>query len=1264
MKTNEISEFSNRRFFCLLLGCIVIFISSSVCSAETVLVMAENALYNLVPQSLDRYCQDLEDEGYEVILYLSYENEFESPPALKAELQEMWQEEAISGCLLIGDYPVAFYQMQGACGHWCKRSGSDYYYMDLNGDWEDLKTYDQNYQCQDPDMQGFLRDYYAGETRETEMGLYYYDSFKEQGTGQEGSMPEIWIGRLYPRNIAGDDIQEQADLLADYFAKNHAYRTGSDPEPPQALSYWDWPNCDDSYEGLEHMYSPENVNLRAEHKQGLVHLTYGAKSPTDNDYLDELISGYEFVYLKCHGGVDGNAFDCYSFSRCDTGDSFKFPATIFDSEDVLSCDHNCRFFRLFACSNCQYFNETNVNIACAYLFTGDGLLVSGITGHGGGYSPEHMFQKLGTGLNWGEAFLDWVEYHAIGGYLDFGRRWAFYEEALLGDPTLTVGMQYDQDGDELSDYREQRVYGTDPQDPDTDDDLMPDGWEVRYGLNPLLDDSAADQDGDGYSNLIEYFYSADPSDAFSMPSIIKDSGDYDGDGYSDLVIYRPSQAKWAVQNVDTECLPDGSRYFGSPGDMPVPGDYDGDDVTDIAVFRPSSGMWSYLQSSTTGCLQNTFYFGAAGDIPVPADYNGDGITDIAVFRPSNGLWAVKNFETQCLPDGSRYFGQIGDIPVPADYDGDGLTDLAVFRPDVGLWAYMKSSSAECETIRHYFGRAGDIPIPADYDGNGRTDIAVFRPTVGLWAAKDVDTDCLPNGRRYFGAGGDVPVPADYDGDAKADVAVFRPSTGLWAYTRSSLHDCNQVRLYFGTGGDIPLCAQSRIPFERQSLTAFWPMDECEGDTIFDAASHWNNGQIYGCRWVEREAGCSLSFNGFDDYVDCGADAGLQSETFTAVAWIYHHPTTESGDAVMGASRWDGHFTEGYVMRFWQSNHIFKYILGSESGAKSITASIPCDRWTQVAMTYDGAELQAFRDGISVGVKTADYTPPTQSLWVGRDHTNPHEIYFNGIIDDVRVYDRALMPEEIYELYTARKQVEWLGSDSTNNRWIRIEFQKPFPIIPNLLVSIITEAGGQTCVPDVRNLRYDGFEMRVDEPCGLDGYHAIEEINWTALNLPYDRAQMGTVETDNRWTTVNFAFPADGIPNLQASIITNNDDEPCHIDICNLSSLGFDVRVEESPECDGVHGVETISWLALDSPPNGSQMGNTTVRHNWKRVNFNAPFKETPVLHAAITTENGGDPCVVDIKNLTNNSFMVRVEETPGCDGPHTTETISWLAVQK
>ncbi|MBI2440933.1 MAG: hypothetical protein HYV35_06125 [Lentisphaerae bacterium] len=74
----------------------------------------------------------------------------------------------------------------------------------------------------------------------------------------------------------------------------------------------------------------------------------------------------------------------------------------------------------------------------------------------------------------------------------------------------TSDNQVDTDGDGLSDYDEVFVYGTDPTNPDSDNDGMPDGWEVTNGLNPKVNDASGDADGDGTSNLIEYRQGRDP----------------------------------------------------------------------------------------------------------------------------------------------------------------------------------------------------------------------------------------------------------------------------------------------------------------------------------------------------------------------------------------------------------------------------------------------------------------------------------------------------------------------------------------------------------------------------------------------------------------------------------------------------------------------------------------------------------------------------------------------------------------------------------
>ena len=53
---------------------------------------------------------------------------------------------------------------------------------------------------------------------------------------------------------------------------------------------------------------------------------------------------------------------------------------------------------------------------------------------------------------------------------------------------------------------------------DIDSDGMPDEWERKYGLDALVNDSAGDMDGDGFTNLEEYLKGTIPNDASSHPA--------------------------------------------------------------------------------------------------------------------------------------------------------------------------------------------------------------------------------------------------------------------------------------------------------------------------------------------------------------------------------------------------------------------------------------------------------------------------------------------------------------------------------------------------------------------------------------------------------------------------------------------------------------------------------------------------------------------------------------------------------------------------
>jgi hypothetical protein len=73
---------------------------------------------------------------------------------------------------------------------------------------------------------------------------------------------------------------------------------------------------------------------------------------------------------------------------------------------------------------------------------------------------------------------------------------------------------------------------------------------------------------------------------------------------------------------------------------------------------------------------------------------------------------------------------------------------------------------------------------------------------------------------------------------------------------------------------------------------------------------------------------------------------------------------------------------------------------------------PVGRWTHLAVTYDGARLCLYVDGVEVAHRDASgrIRRTDDPLWIGGNQ--PYGEYFQGVIDEVRVYDRALGPAEV------------------------------------------------------------------------------------------------------------------------------------------------------------------------------------------------------------------------------------------------------------
>ncbi|MHA1303352.1 MAG: NosD domain-containing protein [Candidatus Heimdallarchaeaceae archaeon] len=172
----------------------------------------------------------------------------------------------------------------------------------------------------------------------------------------------------------------------------------------------------------------------------------------------------------------------------------------------------------------------------------------------------------------------------------------------------------DTDGDGLDDYIEEMIVGTDPNDEDSDDDGMPDGWELFNGLNPISKDGDGDLDDDGLNNVDEYTNNTDPNDE-----------DSDNDGMSD---------GWEVENKlnplvndanedsDNDGLTNIEEYW--IGTDPNNVDTDGDGFTDKEERDEGTDPLnpnSHPEEPTTEKSPFLFFFGIMGIVTAVLFHN-------------------------------------------------------------------------------------------------------------------------------------------------------------------------------------------------------------------------------------------------------------------------------------------------------------------------------------------------------------------------------------------------------------------------------------------------------------------------------------------------------------------------------------------------------------------------------------------------------------------------------------------------------------------
>ena len=202
------------------------------------------------------------------------------------------------------------------------------------------------------------------------------------------------------------------------------------------------------------------------------------------------------------------------------------------------------------------------------------------------------------------------------------------------------------------------------------------------------------------------------------------------------------------------------------------------------------------------------------------------------------------------------------------------------------------------------------------------------------------------------------------------------------------------------------------------LVAYWDFNEGSGNILHDKSGNGNDGTIYGAKWVRGVKGYALSFNGVDDYVEVNDSASLNSNQITVVAWVY--PTSRPTSWGPIVSKWDG---DGYSIVQEKDTYYPHFGFRGSDGLNyhaGWNGTLDINRWYNLVGVFNGVQVRFYINGVlksSVDVPAGVVIKSSNDpLRIGADG-RPTPTYFSpSVIDEVRIYNRALSGDEIKELY--------------------------------------------------------------------------------------------------------------------------------------------------------------------------------------------------------------------------------------------------------
>ena len=269
---------------------------------------------------------------------------------------------------------------------------------------------------------------------------------------------------------------------------------------------------------------------------------------------------------------------------------------------------------------------------------------------------------------------------------------------------------------------------------------------------------------------------------------------------------------------------------------------------------------------------------------------------------------------------------------------------------------------------------------------------------------------------------------------------------------------------------------------RDGLLNYWRMDEGAGATAFDTHHIAYSSNLDGSKY-----GNALTFDGVDDYASIKNNSMVFERTnqITVTAWIYSYGSSNTQGIV---TKIDGNspFAGWGLIIFSGQENILNFALVNTNNANEIkvnsTIPVPKNEWVHVAATYDGSSNAG---GATLYINGINRTAIFKNTLSGSIYNNIQESigsyggqnrFFNGSIDNVRIFNRSLTGEEINETMLSERP----------------------PAISGLLSSWDLDEASGSRLYDENNIRWTPYSkgMHFD---GADDYLSVSAASFNETN---------------------------------------------------------------------------------------------------------------------------------------------------------------------